>query len=198
MLKKFLVLCALIVFGVASQNCAAQETPAQNGSVGDTTNVTVTAPASDQYRLGGGDSIHMNVYGETDLSGDFKVTGDGKVSLPLIGDVPAAGLTVPQLQASIEEAYKQGFLKDPKINIEVTNFRPFYIMGEVGKPGEYPYSDGITVLNAVALAEGFTYRAQTKKVFVRHINEDKETVVPLTSSLLVTPGDTIRIGERYF
>ena len=187
MLRKFLMLCAFVVFGVAAINCAAQETTA-----------SASVDAAAQYRLGGGDTIHMNVYGETDLSGDFKVTGDGKLSLPLIGEVPAAGLTVPELQDKIQTAYMQGFLKDPKINIEVTNFRPFYIMGEVGRPGEYPYSDGITVLNAVALAQGFTYRAQTKKIYIRHVNEDKETPVPLTSSLLVTPGDTIRVAERYF
>ncbi len=195
MLKKTLVLCAFVMFGLSAQICAAQDNVASASSA--SAEAAMVAPTA-QYRLGGGDSIHMNVFGETDLSGDFKVTGDGKLSLPLIGEVPAAGLTVSQLQETIQTAYMQGFLKDPKINIEVTNFRPFYIMGEVGKPGEYPYSDGITVLNAVALAEGFTYRAQTKKVFIRHVNEDKETPVPLSSSLLVTPGDTIRIGERYF
>lgn len=189
MLKKtFLALSMCVLAAAAAGVSTAGDT---------TTNAPATATAPEYY-LGNGDRIHVNVFDEPDLSGDFTVTGDGYISLPLIGQVQATGLTVTQLKAAIEYAYMQGFLKDPKVNVEVADFRPFYILGEVGKPGEYPYSDGITVLNAVALAEGFTYRAQKKKVYIRHINEDKETPVPLTSSLQVAPGDTIRIGERYF
>ncbi|MGZ3297660.1 MAG: polysaccharide biosynthesis/export family protein, partial [Asticcacaulis sp.] len=103
------------------------------------------------YHLGAGDKIRVSVFGEPDLAGTVAVTGDGKISLPLIGEVQAAGMTAPQLQSAIEAIYRQGYLKDPKVNVEVLNFRPFYILGEVKLPGEYPYDNGMTVVKAVAL-----------------------------------------------
>lgn len=181
------------IFVAAVLALVGQQAPAQTPATG-----TATTAANVEYRLGSGDGIHVNVFDEPDLTGDFNVSGDGKVSLPMIGDVQAAGLTATELQTAIENDYRNGYLKDPKVNIQVTTFRPFYILGEVGKPGEYPFSNGMTVVNAVALAEGFTYRANKKKVFIRHMGESTEEPVPLTSDLIVAPGDTIRIGERYF
>lgn len=151
-----------------------------------------------QYRLGSGDKVRISVFGEDALGGEFAVSGDGMLSLPLIGEVRVQGQTAAEAQARIQEAYQQGFLREPRVNVEILNFRPFYILGEVKKPGEYPFTNGMTVVNAVALAEGFTYRANQKQVFIRKANSEKEERVPLSSSLLVSPGDTIRIGERYF
>ncbi len=150
------------------------------------------------YHLGSGDKIKITIFGEPDLSGTFAVSGEGKVSVPLVGDVQAAGLTAPELQAALQTAFQQGYLKDPKVNVEVLNFRPFYILGEVKLPGEYPYDNGMTVVKAVALAQGFTYRADQKRVYIKHLNTLKEDQVPLTSTQPVEPGDTIRIAERYF
>lgn len=150
------------------------------------------------YRLGTGDKIRVIVYGETALSGEFFVAGSGKVSLPLIGDVQAATLTVQAFQTEIETALRQGYLKEPRVSAEVLTYRPYYILGEVNRPGEYPYSNGLNVLNAVATAGGFTYRAQQKRVYIRHVNEDKEQAYPLTSDVPVAPGDTIRLSERFF
>ena len=150
------------------------------------------------YRLGAGDQVKVTVFGEPDLGGTFTVSGEGKVSVPLIGDVPAMGLSAPELQAALQTAYQQGYLKDPKVNVEVLKFRPFYILGEVKLPGEYPYDNGMTVVKAVALAQGFTYRADQKRVFIKHLNGLKEDQVPLTSTQPVEPGDTVRIAERYF
>ena len=150
------------------------------------------------YRLGAGDKVKITVFDEPDLSGTFAVSGEGKVSVPLVGDIQAVGLTAPQLQDALQKAYRQGYLKDPKVNVEVLSFRPFYILGEVKMPGEYPYDNGMTVVKAVALAQGFTYRADQKRVFIKHLNEVKEEQIPLTSSQAVEPGDTIRIAERYF
>jgi len=150
------------------------------------------------YHLGSGDKIKITIFGEPDLSGTFAVSGEGKVSVPLVGDIQAAGLTAPELQAALQTAYQQGYLKDPKVNVEVLNFRPFYILGEVKLPGEYPYDNGMTVVKAVALAQGFTYRADQKHVYIKHLNTLKEDQVPLTSTQPVEPGDTIRIAERYF
>ena len=150
------------------------------------------------YRLGPGDKVKVTIFGEPDLSGPYAVSGEGKISAPLVGDVQAAGLTAPELQASLENTYRQGYLKDPKVNVEVMSFRPFYILGEVKLPGEYPYDNGMTVVKAVAMAQGFTYRADEKHVFIKHLNGLKEDEVPLTSNAPVQPGDTIRIAERYF
>jgi protein involved in polysaccharide export with SLBB domain len=150
------------------------------------------------YKLGSGDRVKIAVFGEDALGGEFAVSGEGKLSLPLIGEVYVQGLTAPQVQVRLQEAYQEGYLREPRVNVEILNFRPFYILGEVKKPGEYPFTNGMTVVNAVALAEGFTYRANQKQVFIRRANGEKEERVPLTSNLLVSPGDTIRIGERYF
>jgi polysaccharide export outer membrane protein len=150
------------------------------------------------YRLGSGDKVRVNVYGEETLSGEFFVAGNGKVSLPLVGEVQAAGLTVRAFQDEVQQALSDGYLKDPKVSAEVLNYRPFYIMGEVSRPGEYPYTNGLTVLNAVATAGGFTYRANKGHVFIRHSSDAQEHAAPLTSTTLVEPGDTIRFGERLF
>ena len=151
-----------------------------------------------EYTLGAGDKLRVIVFGETDLSGEFLVDGTGLVSMPLIGEVPAEGKTVRELQRAIEVALKDGYLNDPKVSAEVLNFRPFYILGEVNTPGTYPYSDELTVLNAVAVAGGFTYRANQKIIFIRREGEDVESRYSLTSTTRVRPGDTIRVAERIF
>ncbi len=140
----------------------------------------------------------MIVFGEDALSGQFSVGSTGKMAMPLIGDVQAAGMTITQLQTEIADALKQGYLKDPKVSAEVMTYRPFYILGEVNKPGTYPYTTGLTVQNAVATANGYTYRANTKKVFIKRESEKDEKAYPLSSTIPVAPGDTIRIGERLF
>jgi polysaccharide export outer membrane protein len=157
------------------------------------------APASGfEYHLGSGDKVRIIVFGEESLTGEFFVSGAGKISFPLIGEIDALGITVPDLQAAIAAKLADGYLKQPRVSAEVLNYRPFYILGEVMKPGEYPYTNGLTVLNAVATAQGFTYRADTHKVFIKRASTDTEQQSPLTPVTPVLPGDTIRIGERLF
>lgn len=151
-----------------------------------------------QYHLGADDKVRVITFGEESLSGEFLISGSGKVAMPLIGEVQAAGLTVSEFQQKLESALKEGYLKDPRVSVEVLTYRPFYILGEVQKPGEYPYTNGLTVLNAVATANGFTYRANTKKVFIKRADSTAEEKYPLNSQTPVAPGDTIRISERYF
>ena len=151
-----------------------------------------------EYRLGSGDKVRVIVYGEESLGGEFFVSGNGKISLPLIGEVQAAGLTIRSLQDEVQTALSDGYLKTPKVSAEVLNYRPFFILGEVGKPGQYPYTNGLTVLNAVATAGGFTYRANKGKVFIKRNTEGDEHSYPITSATAVAPGDTIRISERLF
>lgn len=151
-----------------------------------------------EYRLGPSDKIRVNVFGEEALTGEFLVGGNGKLSLPLVGEVQAAGLTISEFQAEVAEALKQGYINEPRVSAEVLNYRPFYILGEVNKPGEYPYTNNLTVVNAVATAEGFTYRADTRRVYIKRADAAGEQEFPLTTATHVAPGDTIRIGERYF
>ena len=151
-----------------------------------------------QYRLGSGDKVRIQTFGENALTGEFNVSGGGTVSLPLVGDIRAQGLTTGELQIAIQNALKNGYLTDPQVSVEVLNYRPFYILGEVTKPGEYPFTNGLTVLNAVATANGFTYRADTHKVFIKRANETAEHELDLTTTTPVEPGDTIRVKERFF
>lgn len=154
--------------------------------------------AARAYHLGTGDKIHIAVFNEDNLSGDYTVAADGKITLPLAGGVQAAGLTVPQLQQSVLATLKNGFVQDPNVTITASELRPYYILGEVNKPGKYGYSSDLTVLNAVATAEGFTYRADMSAVYIRHASEPAEREVELTSTTTVLPGDTIRVTQRYF
>ena len=186
-----LALAACLTIGVLSGVARAQQ-PA----IGDTP-VTAAAQSMD-YLLGPGDKVRVTVFGEESLSGEFFVTGSGLMSLPLIGELKAGGMTVGQFQSAVQEKLKDGYLKDPRVSAEVLTFRPFYILGEVEKPGTYPYTSGLTVLNAVATAGGFTYRADKRTVWIKHNGETGEKKGELTPSTLVAPGDTIRIGERFF
>lgn len=169
---------------------------AQQAAIGDTP-VTATAQSMD-YLLGTGDKVRVTVYGEPSLSGEFFVTGSGLMSLPLIGEIKAGGMTVGQFQQAVQRALSDGYLKEPRVSAEVLTFRPFYILGEVEKPGTYPYTSGLTVQNAVATAGGFTYRADKKNVFIKRNGQTSEVKSELTPSIQVAPGDTIRIGERFF
>lgn len=157
-----------------------------------------TMDLATEYRLGPGDRLRIAVFGEADLTGEFVVNSLGAISYPLIGSVPAQGKTIPEFTESLGTLLRDGFVRQPSITVEVLNYRPYYILGEVSSPGTYAYIGGLTVMNAVATAGGFTYRANTRQVFIRHAGADNEAPVVLTSDTLVQPGDTIRIPERRF
>lgn len=150
------------------------------------------------YTLGSSDRLRVTVFGHTDLSGEFEVDGAGSISMPLIGQVAAIGLSTVELEDSIAASLSDGYVLNPRVSVEVINYRPYYILGEVGRPGEYPYTSGLTVQNAVAAAGGFTYRANKRNVFIKSIDASEEVAYDLTPATVVKPGDTIRIGERIF
>jgi polysaccharide export outer membrane protein len=156
------------------------------------------ASPSRTYILGPNDRIRVKVYGEQDITGEYEIDSAGNVSIPLAGHVKAAGLTTRQVERAIAAALSKGIVRDPRVNVEVAAYRPYYILGEVKKSGEYPYRNGLTVLDAVASAGGFTYRANEDKVYLRRSGSTTEEVYPLTAPVLVYPGDNIRIPERYF
>ena len=150
------------------------------------------------YTLGTGDQLRVTVFGQPDLSGQFEVDGSGSISLPLVGQVEAVGLTTPELEKRIVGLLEGDYILNPRVSAEVINYRPFYILGEVNRPGEYPYTSGLTVLNAVAASGGFTYRANKKVVYIKSVDSAQEQAYELTTSTVVRPGDTLRIGERIF
>jgi polysaccharide export outer membrane protein len=154
--------------------------------------------AARNYRLAPGDKVHVAVFNEANLSGDYVIEPDGHITLPLAGSVTAAGLTVPQLQLAVVKTLGNGFVQDPSVTVTAIDVRPYYILGEVNKPGRYSYSPDLTVMQAVATAEGFTYRADNTAVYIRHKSDPSESEVSLTATTAVLPGDTIRVAQRYF
>lgn len=155
--------------------------------------------ASGEYRLGPGDSVRLIVFGEDQLSGAYRVSDTGNIAIPLLGEVHAAGLTPAALQASVAAALMQGkLLRDPSVAAEVTAYRPVFVLGEVNKPGEYPYQPGMTVVTAAAVAGGFTYRAvQSYASIVRSI-DGRAVEGKATRQTFVQPGDVITVYERWF
>ena len=159
--------------------------------------MSLPADATLDYRLGAGDKLRLIVFGEADLSGEFDVTGGGRVSLPLIGQIDAEGLTLSQFEAAVIAKLQDGYLNNPRVSAEVLNYRPFYIYGEVESPGQYPYTSSMTILNAVAVAGGYTYRANQDRVFITR-GEGAEVAYPASQAVKVLPGDVVRIPERFF
>lgn len=149
-----------------------------------------------RYVLGSGDKIRIVVFGHNDLSGEYEIDGTGNVSLPLIKEVKAVGLTIQKLEQVIINKLRPDYLKNPRVNVEVLNYRPFYIIGEIKKPGSYPYVAGMSVVNAVALAGGYTYRAKEGKVLLTRSKDGKQ--VPANHQTIVMPGDVIEVPERFF
>lgn len=150
------------------------------------------------YKLGAGDELKITVFGEPDLSGAYVVDGQGAISMSLIGQVEVANLSLTEASRFLETKYKDGWLKDPKVTAELVKGRPYYILGEVNRPGEFPYVSGLTVMNAIASAGDFTYRADRARILIKSANSPNEREVVLTPTTTVQPGDTIRIRERFF
>jgi polysaccharide export outer membrane protein len=150
------------------------------------------------YRLGSGDKLRVNIFGQSDLNGEYVVDGSGFVQLPLIGQVKAVGYTVAEFQKEVTARFADGYLVNPSIDVQVENYRPFYIIGEVKTPGQYAYVNGMSLLNAVALAGGYTQRADTSEVYIRRNGSTKEVELPADETTKVYPGDIIRVSERFF
>lgn len=196
LLKSFLLGFVVLLFGscaASSQNlnqAASLTKPAQSAALNQITDLS--------YRLGSGDKVNILVFGEAELSGEFNVSSTGQISFPLIGNLDVLNRTINELQNDLVAKLQNGYLREPKVSVSVINYRPFYILGEVNTPGEYAYISDLNVLNAVAKAGGFTYRAKTTKIYIRRANETTEIEYKLDPDTKVYPGDTIRIAERFF
>ena len=153
-----------------------------------------------EYQLGSGDKVRITFFGKhtTDLSGEYEIDGRGLVPLPLVGALRLGGLTVAQVEDIIVEAYKPDYVKNPRVNVQVMNYRPFYITGQVEEPGSYPYVNGITVLEAVVIAGGFTKRAKENKMEIIRGTDLGRTKEDATPETIVLPGDVIEVPQRYF
>lgn len=160
-------------------------------------NASEEAVKVEQFRLASGDKIHITVFGEDNISGDYEVDTEGFVSVPLAGMVKAGGLRKIELEKEISEKLT-GLLRNPRVTIAIVNFRPFYILGEVEKPGEYQFKSGLNVLSAMAIAGGATYRASKGRVLIQRggVGDFKE--YPMSPAIKVYPGDLIRVPERFF
>ncbi len=172
----------------------------QRDSRAPVTRSTSAAAALDAavYRLAPGDSVQVNVYGEPDLSVRVLIDPTGKINYPFLGQVVAGGRTTPQLAAAIAAGLRNGYLVNPDVRVSVADYRPIYISGQVRRPASYPFTLGLTLQQALALAGGMTDYASPGNIFVQHENAPKNARVRLSMDSQLLPGDTIFVEERTF
>ena len=187
---------AIVILAMSVVGCASTpgKTPAVIGSpaIGDQPDAAIKS-----YRVNSGDRLRVTVFRHVDLSGEFVLDGGGFFALPLIGAINGGGRTPRQLESDIETAFKDGgYLVNPQVGIEVLTYRPFYILGEVNQPGSYPYVSGMTAINAVALAGGFTYRAKRSSMTISHSDDGPRRSIDATGEIL--PGEILTIHESFF
>ena len=152
--------------------------------------------ASDgSYRLGTGDEIRIIVFSEGELSGNYQIGDSGQISVPLAGWIHAEGLTVKDLEQTVTRQLST-LMVDPNVSIQINRYRPFYILGEVSNPGEYPYAAGMTVLTAIAIGGGFTSRAQKQHVLITRNVDGQPMEGRANRDALVLPGDVVLVRER--
>lgn len=202
MLRRFFLLTFVLLL---STGCAGHWGPPMQGSgaapvakaaAGDAKVDAAQANEGD-YRLGAEDKVKVTVFGEPDLSGEFVVDSSGVLAAPYVGQIQVKGMSVREFELAYARKLKDAeIMKDPRVNAEVTSFRPIYVLGEVKKPGQYAYVSGMTVQKAVALAEGYTYRATESSVEITRAGNKFD--VDVTPQTKVMPGDEIRIPERFF
>jgi polysaccharide export outer membrane protein len=190
MIRAVFVLSALLGVALLASGCARSLSQAEQQSLAE----AATAP----IKLEPGDKIRITVFGEDKLSGDYQLDQSGQISLPLAGTLNALGLTQTELEQALANKLRSQYLKNPKVTVTITTLRPFYIVGEVEKPGEYPYKSGLNVLTALATAGGPTYRANRTSVQIQRHGEAGMRDYPISAAVPVLPGDVIRVPERYF
>jgi polysaccharide export outer membrane protein len=150
------------------------------------------------YRLDAGDRLRIVVYGQEGLTNTYAIDAGGSITMPLIGSVPARGRTPAGLASEIAGKLRKGYIREPSVAVEIESYRPFFILGEVQAPGQYPYVPNMSVESAVAIAGGFSPRAMRDRVTLTHTDSSgsMRVVVPLGTGL--SPGDTVLVGERWF
>jgi protein involved in polysaccharide export with SLBB domain len=194
------LLLTLAPIGCSSSSRSIPPEAAVTGAAapGSTAAETAGDAGVEGYVLGPGDQLRLTVFRHEDLSGEFELDGEGYFAMPLVGEILAGGMTARALESEIESRLENGgYLVEPQVSVEVLNYRPFYIIGEVNNPGSYQYVSGMDVVNAVALAGGFTYRADQDDIIItRGGSHGEEMDAELTTGVL--PGDIIEVTERFF
>jgi len=150
------------------------------------------------YLLRPSDQIRIQVYDDPNITGEYQIDSGGFISIPLAGRLKVSGLAPAQLEQAIVARLREGMLKKPSVNVQIISYGPVYVHGEVKRAGDFPYKPGLTVMDAVALAGGYTYRADEGKVFVRRAGSNVEQAYPLDRRVPIYPGDNVRIPERFF
>jgi len=182
------------------------------GACGDNDNTPIVADTSmnlgpskggaqslaSDYKLGPNDRTRIIVYGQANLTGEYVLDGSGTLAFPLIGNIEARGMTPSQLQHAIAAKLDPDYLRNPSVSVEVASRRPFYVVGEVQKPGPYPYVTDLNVLEAVATAGGQTYRANMGNFYIKRQVNGRTVRVAANQETLIQPGDTVQVRERYF
>lgn len=148
--------------------------------------------------LSPGDRVQITVFGHEDLSGEFEIDATGRLSLPLISDVAAQGLSLDELESAIVDELQPDYLINPRVTAQLLSLRPFYILGQVNNPGSYPYTGDMTIMRAVAVAGGFTPRARIKRIVIRRSMDGEEAEIRAGENAVVLPGDVIEVPERFF
>ena len=188
---------AIVIFGAVGRRlCIDPEESARCNRICHRPLISLMRP-SKSYRVNSGDRLRVTVFRHVDLSGEFVLDGGGFFALPLLGAINGAGRTPRELESDIETAFEDGgYLVNPQVGIEVLTYRPFYILGEVNQPGSYPYVSGMTAINAIAIAGGFTYRAKRSSMTISRSDNGPRRRIDATGEIL--PGDILTIHERFF
>ena len=153
----------------------------------------------DSNKLGPNDRLRITVFGQPTLTGEYTLDGNGVLAFPLIGNVPANGSTTSELQQKIAAKLQPDYLVNPNVSAEIVNRRPFYVIGEVQKPGNYPYVSDMTAVNAIAMAGGFTRRARKNEFYIRRLDKDGKMVrIEANARTVLQAGDTLEVRERLF
>jgi polysaccharide biosynthesis/export protein len=151
-----------------------------------------------EYRLDAGDKLRVMVYGQDGLTNTYAIDAGGSITMPLIGAVPARGRTPARLASEISARLRRGYIRDPSVAVEIESYRPFFILGEVAAPGQYPYVPNMSIESAVAIAGGFSPRARRDRVTLTHIDASGPIRMTVSPTAALSPGDTILVGERWF
>jgi len=185
----------LLVTMFALAACDSDSTPIVHGAAATDKAVL----DRDTTRLGPNDRVRITVFGQPTLTGEYSLDGNGVLAFPLIGNVPASGSTTAELQRTIAAKLSPDYLVNPNVSAEIVTRRPFYVIGEVLKPGNYPYVTDLTAINAVAMAGGFTRRARKSDFYIRRIGPDGTMVrIEANAGTVLQPGDTLEVRERMF
>jgi len=160
---------------------------------------TAALPQLPSYRLSPGDKLKVNIFNEPDLTGEFQIGDDGMIAFPLIGQVRAGGMSADEFKTDLVGHLRNGYVRNPRVTVEVVNYRPVNIIGEVRNAGQFTYRPGISVQDAIAMAGGYTYRANTQVVYLTRGGSAQEITLNLKKDETpLLPGDNIRVPERYF